>query len=232
MADVDLPIDYFVAGESLPLAEGQKNKKKRTKKDRLVREDLVGFCVEDQVDRLVSGYQKINKISPVEKESLCSFLKGSVVKKNDEGVDTISSLIKGLPVSDKSCSTLIISSSALRCIELHNKAKVIKGCPRVAKLFAKHIKAAEQISLLKGNPQSPVAFGTSGRISSLIKEEPTLMTSNLELIIVDLHRDSKLRNIIDIPETSKPLLELIFSTKSPIYRRIKEGMTKIVLIDQ
>lgn len=229
MADVDLPNEYFVAGDDTSLQEMKK--KKRTKKDRFVRENLVDMSSIDQVDRLVSAYQKINKISPIEKESLLNFLNGSLIKKH-ESPNTLASVIKGLVHSSKSCSTLIISSSALRCIDLYNKARSIKGCPRVAKLFAKHIKAAEQISLLKGDPQSPVAFGTSGRISSLIHDEPSLMTSNLNIIVIDLHRDSKLRNIIDIPETSKPLLELIFSSKSPIYRRIKEGKTKIVLIDQ
>lgn len=57
----------------------------------------------------------------------------------------------------------------------------------------------------------PIAIGTPARIWSIMNGGSAL--DNVTHLIVDVSRDIKLRSILDIPETAKPMVEIICQKK-------------------
>ncbi|XP_024919461.1 protein CMSS1 [Cynoglossus semilaevis] len=103
---------------------------------------------------------------------------------------------------------LIVCSSALRAIELIKQMTTFKGDARAVKLFAKHIKIEEQVTLLQNNV-THIGVGTPGRISALIEKEG-LTLGSLKYIVLDWNwRDQKLRRMVDIPEIKLDLMKLL-----------------------
>ncbi|KAM9343231.1 cell cycle control protein 50C-like isoform 2-T2 [Pholidichthys leucotaenia] len=94
---------------------------------------------------------------------------------------------------------LIVCSSALRTIDLIKQLTTFKGEAKVVKLFAKHIKIKEQVTLLQKGI-THIGVGTPGRIGALIEKEGLSLRA-LRYVVLDWNwRDQKLRRMVDIPE--------------------------------
>ena len=110
---------------------------------------------------------------------------------------------------DKSCRNfkvlLFISS-----FDRRNLTKLREKC-KIGKLFAKHIKMKDQLAFLS-TQNVPIAIGTPGRVKAIMDTDCSHL-DQIRFIIIDVVRDAKLRSIFDIPETSKPLLDIIFRGK-------------------
>lgn len=102
-------------------------------------------------------------------------------------------------------SLLIISSSAIRCVEILRGMKTLTTKCHAAKLFAKHIKIEEQVSILKERVN--IAGGTPSRIKKLI-EIDALKLSRLSVLMLDMHKDAKGLTLFDVPQVSNEFWEL------------------------
>nr|ADO27960.1 uncharacterized protein c3orf26-like protein [Ictalurus furcatus] len=125
----------------------------------------------------------------------------------------------------RSVVLLIVCSSALRTIELIKQLTTFKGEAKVLKLFAKHIKAEDQMKLLSKSV-AHIGVGTPGRLSTLIEKEG-LSLQGLRCLVLDWnHRDQKQRRMVDIPEVKGELLKLM---ETSIIKKCQEGAVKIAL---
>lgn len=100
---------------------------------------------------------------------------------------------------------LIISSSAIRCVEILRGVKTLTTKCHAAKLFAKHIKIEEQVSILKERVN--IAGGTPSRIKKLI-EIDALKLSRLSVLMLDMHKDAKGLTLFEVPQVSNEFWEL------------------------
>ena len=132
---------------------------------------------------------------------LSQFLTGFLADNWNQEKSTLTQ--KGAPL------LLIISSSAVRSLEMAREAKLALGndCV-VAKLFAKHMKLDKQQEFMLTHV-SHIATGTPERLLQLIQKFNFLSTS-LKLVILDWERkDAKQRTLIEISENKKPLAILL-----------------------
>lgn len=95
---------------------------------------------------------------------------------------------------------------------------------RSVKLFAKHMRADEQLAFLKRTDR-PAAVGTPGRVLELVRRDASVF-ANVRMVVVDAARDVKERTVLDIPETSAPLLALL---RGPLRAQIEAGALSVVL---
>lgn len=123
-------------------------------------------------------------IGPIWKESLCN-----VDKAGDPGSPVV----------------LVLCSSAIRCVELLRGMKAFIGKVKPAKLFAKHIKVEEQVTLLKEHVN--IAAGTPNRVRKLI-DIGAMGTGRLRLVILDMHADAKGLTILSVPQVMAEFWEL------------------------
>ncbi|KAG8375977.1 hypothetical protein BUALT_Bualt09G0015200 [Buddleja alternifolia] len=91
-------------------------------------------------------------------------------------------------VEPGSPAVLVISSSALRSLELLRELRSLTKECHAAKLFSKHMKIEEQVSMLKNRVN--IGCGTPSRIKKLIDME-ALGLSRLAVIVLDMHTDVK-----------------------------------------
>ncbi|XP_046701819.1 protein CMSS1 isoform X2 [Silurus meridionalis] len=120
---------------------------------------------------------------------------------------------------------LIVCSSALRTIELIKQLTTFKGDAKVLKLFAKHIKAEDQMKQLSKSV-AHIGVGTPGRLSTLI-EKDGLSLQGLRYLVLDWnYRDQKQRRMVDIPEVKGEFLKLL---ETGIIKKCQEGSVKIAL---
>ncbi|OIW06862.1 hypothetical protein TanjilG_18244 [Lupinus angustifolius] len=120
-------------------------------------------------------------------------------------------------------SVLIISSSALRCIELlRGFRSFTKECHAV-KLFSKHMKVEEQIPLLKNRVN--IASGTPSRIKKLIDIE-ALSLSRLKVLVLDMHPDVKGYSLLTLPQVRDEFWDLF---KNYYYQPMIKGDLRICL---
>uniref|UniRef100_A0A0D6R0X0 DEAD/DEAH box helicase domain-containing protein n=1 Tax=Araucaria cunninghamii TaxID=56994 RepID=A0A0D6R0X0_ARACU len=108
-------------------------------------------------------------------------------------------------VAPGSPAILIISSSAVRCVEVLRGLRELTTNCHAAKLFAKHIKMEEQVSMLKGRVN--IAGGTPSRIKNLIDIE-ALGISRLSVLVLDMHKDAKGQTLFTLPQVSNQFWEL------------------------
>ncbi|RZC56334.1 hypothetical protein C5167_015188 [Papaver somniferum] len=102
-------------------------------------------------------------------------------------------------------AVLVISTSALRLLELLRGVRPLtKGC-RAAKLFAKHMKVEEQVMMLKTRVN--IASGTPSRIKKLIDMD-ALGLSRLAVIVLDMHTDTKGYSLLTLPQVSNEFWDL------------------------
>ncbi|XP_060785413.1 protein CMSS1 isoform X2 [Neoarius graeffei] len=125
----------------------------------------------------------------------------------------------------RSVVLLILCSSALRTIELIKQLTTFKGEAKVLKLFAKHIRAEEQIKQLSKS-LAHIGVGTPGRLCTLIEKEG-LNLQGLRYFVLDWnYRDQKQRRMMDIPEVKAEFLKLM---EIAIIKKCQEGAVKIAL---
>ncbi|TFK26423.1 hypothetical protein FA15DRAFT_667515 [Coprinopsis marcescibilis] len=137
------------------------------------------------------------------------------------------------PKSTGAPTLIYVTSSALRVIDVTRilkDDKTLRGEKggEVAKLFARHIKLAEHETYLS-RTRVTAAPGTPGRIGKLLCETESLSVSQLSHIILDVtFRDSKKRNLLDIPEIRDEVFKTVLGAPKML-KSIKEGKTKVVL---
>ncbi|XP_068816493.1 protein CMSS1 isoform X7 [Struthio camelus] len=125
----------------------------------------------------------------------------------------------------KSVVMLVICSSALRSLELIKSMTAFKGDCRVLKLFAKHIKIKEQITMLEKGIFH-IGVGTPGRIKALVEQDGLYLNSTKYMILDWNWRDQKLRRMMDIPEIKKETIDLL---EMSIIKLCREGSVKLGL---
>ncbi|CAL5210354.1 unnamed protein product [Lathyrus oleraceus] len=126
-------------------------------------------------------------------------------------------------ISAGSPSVLVVSYSALRSIHLLKGFRsVTKQCSSV-KLFSKHIKLQEQISLLKNRVN--IASGTPSRIKKLIDIE-ALGLSRLKVLVLDIHPDVKGFSLFTLPQVRDEFWDLF---KNYFYQPMIQGDLRICL---
>lgn len=98
----------------------------------------------------------------------------------------------------------------------------------MAKLFARHFKLAEHAEYLK-RTKVGVAIGTPARVGTLLSETDALSLKALSHVILDVSFiDSKMRSMLDMPETRQDLFHK-FLAHPPLRTRFVEGKTSLVL---
>ncbi|KAF7807285.1 protein CMSS1 [Senna tora] len=120
-------------------------------------------------------------------------------------------------------AVLIISSSALRSIELLRGFRSFTEECHAVKLFSKHMKVEEQISLLKNRVN--IASGTPSRIKKLIDTE-ALGLSRLQVLLLDIHPDVKGYSLFTLPQVSDEFWDLF---KTYFYQPMVQGDLRICL---
>ncbi|KAL2506324.1 hypothetical protein Adt_21945 [Abeliophyllum distichum] len=123
-------------------------------------------------------------------------------------------------------AVLVISLSALRSLELLRELRSLTKECHPAKLFSKHMKIEEQVSLLKNRVN--IACGTPSRIKKLIDME-ALGLSRLAVIVLDMHTDVKGYSLFTLPQVRDEFWDLY---KSYFHRRLLEGDFRICLYGQ
>ncbi|PPQ64672.1 hypothetical protein CVT26_002762 [Gymnopilus dilepis] len=127
---------------------------------------------------------------------------------------------------------LYVAGAALRVADVCRvlKTKQLRGDKggEVAKLFAKHFKLSQHVTYLK-QTKIGAAVGTPGRLGKLLNETDALNISALSHIILDItHKDSKNRNLLEIPETRDEIFQTVLKNEG-ILKGIKEGKIQVVL---
>ncbi|XP_014552637.1 hypothetical protein COCVIDRAFT_19316 [Bipolaris victoriae FI3] len=109
--------------------------------------------------------------------------------------------------------TIVVTLSGIRAADVCRTLKA--GLPKqgvqkpnVAKLFAKHLKLADQVSQLKKS-KIDYGVGTPDRLVALL-EDGALSTANLKRVVVDVsYIDQKKRGILDMKELHEALMKLL-----------------------
>ncbi|KAI7827752.1 U3-containing 90S pre-ribosomal complex subunit-domain containing protein [Kickxella alabastrina] len=101
---------------------------------------------------------------------------------------------------------LIISSSALRVVDLVRRLRPVSTKRPVMKLFSRHLKIQDQKKAL-ADAAVDVAVGTPNRILKLL-EEKDLKVNRLRLVVIDCWQDDKMRVVVDMDDTRKDLFAI------------------------
>ncbi|XP_023527304.1 protein CMS1 [Cucurbita pepo subsp. pepo] len=120
-------------------------------------------------------------------------------------------------------AVLIISTSAIRAIELLKGFRSLTQECHAVKLFSKHMKIEEQVELLKNRVN--IASGTPSRIKKLIDIE-ALGLSRLAVIVLDIQPDVKGYSLFSLPQVRDEFWDLY---KSYLHQRVVEGGLRICL---
>ncbi|XP_038710009.1 uncharacterized protein C3orf26 homolog isoform X2 [Tripterygium wilfordii] len=126
-------------------------------------------------------------------------------------------------VEPGSPAVIFISTSALRSIELLRGVRSLTKECRAVKLFSKHMKVEEQVSLLKNRVN--FASGTPSRIKKLIDIE-ALGLSRLTVIVLDMHVDVKGYSLFTLPQVRDEFWDLY---KNYFHQRLLQGDLRICL---
>ncbi|KAL2242492.1 protein CMSS1 [Sesamum indicum] len=125
---------------------------------------------------------------------------------------------------DPGCpALLVISSSALRSLELLRELRSLTKECHAAKLFSKHMKIEEQVSILKNRVN--IASGTPSRIKKLIDIE-ALGLSRLAVIVLDMHTDVKGYSLFTLPQVRDEFWDLY---RSYFHQPLLEGKVRMCL---
>lgn len=131
----------------------------------------------------------------------------------------------GQKVDEQKPYLLIISSSAIRCVDVLKALPKLRNKCTIAKLFAKHFKLADQLAFL-GSHRCPMAIGTPARIHRLGQEEgKPIDLEAVTHILMDSGRDGKDRTVFDVAEIRKELVDLLVRT--PLLTRLNSGACHI-----
>ncbi|OAY83729.1 Protein CMSS1 [Ananas comosus] len=169
------------------------------------------------------------KLSPLEIEAYNDNCMVELAEGVDQNVDNFSEHVKGAfgtPWKEALCegklsegsvdagspALLVISTSALRSLELLRGLKPFTRDCRAVKLFAKHMKVEEQVTSLKGRVN--IASGTPSRIKKLIDLE-AMSLSRLQVVVLDMQRDAKSFSLFTLPQVSTEFWDLYRSHLEP-----------------
>ncbi|TXG72815.1 hypothetical protein EZV62_001394 [Acer yangbiense] len=220
-----------------------RNDNKETKTDENSKKGLVQpASASEQLSFFVNQFQCANDIqlSSLELESIKESCFLELSKSLDQDVKTLGNhmqeafgpswkevlsekqLLEGK--IDPGCpAVLIVSTSALRSIELLRGLRSLTTECHAAKLFSKHMKVEEQVSVLKNRVN--IASGTPSRIKKLIDIE-ALGISRLALIVLDMHVDVKGYSLFTLPQVRDEFWELY---KTYFDQRLLEGDLQVCL---
>lgn len=120
-------------------------------------------------------------------------------------------------------SLLVLCSSANRCVDILRSLKTFCRACEPAKLFAKHLKVAEQVQGLKRRVN--IAAGTPNRIKKLV-DIGALGLGQLSLVVLDMHRDAKGLSVLTVPDVKKDFWELY---KSHLHERLLSHQVRFCL---
>ncbi|KAF2109737.1 U3-containing 90S pre-ribosomal complex subunit-domain containing protein [Lophiotrema nucula] len=164
--------------------------------------DLSSVELEDRIIPARAIKDTSNWSEPRTLDNLAAFL-----KKQSKDLKPTASKPPGAP------HTIVVTASGIRAADTFRSLKSglpkqgVKN-PNVAKLFAKHIKLAEQMEHLKKN-KIDFGVGTPERLSALLDQD-ALSTANLKRIVIDVsYIDQKKRGILDMKELHEPLIRLL-----------------------
>ncbi|CAL1404622.1 unnamed protein product [Linum trigynum] len=120
-------------------------------------------------------------------------------------------------------AVLFISASALRAIDLLRGVRLLTKECHAAKLFSKHMKVEEQVTILKNRVN--FASGTPSRIKKLIDIE-AMGLSRLKVVVLDLQQDVKGYSLLSLPQVRGEFWDLY---KSHIHPRVLQGDLRLCL---
>ncbi|KAJ4286756.1 Protein cms1 [Kalmusia sp. IMI 367209] len=171
-------------------------------RSRLYGKDLSSVELEDRVVPTRTVKDTTSYTAPRTLDNLSTFLKKQCGK-----LEPTPAKPTGAP------HTIVVTSSGIRAADVFRSLKAglpkqgIKN-PNVAKLFAKHMKVAEQVEHLKKN-KIDFGVGTPDRLSALL-DQNALSTANLKRVVVDVsYIDQKKRGILDMKDLHEPLIRLL-----------------------
>ncbi|GMH29118.1 hypothetical protein Nepgr_030961 [Nepenthes gracilis] len=131
-------------------------------------------------------------------------------------------LVEG-KIDPGSPTVLVICSSAMRSLEfLRGLWSLTKECHAV-KLFSKHIKVEDQVSMLKNRVN--IASGTPSRIKKLCEME-ALGLSRLKVIVLDLHTDAKGYSLFTLPQVRDEFWDLY---KNYFHQLLVRGILRVCM---
>ncbi|KAL7424659.1 Protein cms1 [Cryptotrichosporon argae] len=105
---------------------------------------------------------------------------------------------------------IVLCISGVRCADVVRAARDVKTGGEVAKLFAKHFKAADQAKYLSATKVG-VAVGTPGRVATLLEQGAIKVTKDT-VVLLDLgHRDGKNRTLLNMYDVRDELWRKVFS---------------------
>lgn len=125
-----------------------------------------------------------------------------------------------------SISCISLGHGAVKAVEF--ATRMFDGLP-VGKLFSKHIKIEAQRSWLENSKKQPGltnATGTPKRVQRLI-EEDTLSLKHTVGVVIDMSRDNRLMNLIDITSSCGELFEFIHEH---LRAEMATGRLKVILV--
>ncbi|PNT04986.1 hypothetical protein POPTR_014G150100v4 [Populus trichocarpa] len=131
-------------------------------------------------------------------------------------------LVEGI-IDPGSPAVLIISTSALRSLELLRGVRSLTKECHAAKLFSKHMKVEEQVAMLKNRVN--FASGTPSRVKKLIDIE-ALGLSRLTMIVLDMQADVKGYSLFTLPQVRDEFWDLY---KDFFHQRLLQGHLRICL---
>ncbi|KAH6918925.1 U3-containing 90S pre-ribosomal complex subunit-domain containing protein [Coprinopsis sp. MPI-PUGE-AT-0042] len=255
--NLDAGVPVKPVPSTVEAATSKKRKRREKEKERKKRklaeikdtvEQTVAFQSPESLASYLAGMQKktFKDMSEIELEDMrlpATALADTSIWKGPRTLDAlVDFIIKALPtlktrLSQRPKTTgaptlLFVTSAALRVADAARilKDKRLRGDKggEVAKLFAKHIKLAEHVTYLR-RTKVTAAPGTPGRIGKLLCETESISVAQLSHIILDItYRDSKNRNLLDIPETRDEVFKTVLGAPM-VLKAIKEGKTQVVL---
>ncbi|XVF29323.1 hypothetical protein REPUB_Repub15cG0111000 [Reevesia pubescens] len=196
----------------------------------------------EQLSYFLSQFQSVNgvKLSSLELESIKDSCILDVSEELGQNVIRLEKHIKeafGAKWKEELCegkliegkieagnpAVLVIATSALRSIELlRGMRSLTKEC-RAVKLFSKHMKIDEQVTLLKDRVN--IASGTPSRIKKLIDIE-ALGLSRLSVILLDIHTDVKGYSLLTLPQVRDEFWDLY---KNYFHQQVVQGDLRVCL---
>lgn len=119
---------------------------------------------------------------------------------------------------------IVLTYSALRAVDIIREVKKLELKTVVGKLFARHLKIEEQITLLQKN-DIHLVVGTPNRVLKL-SEHGALSWSRCQLLIVDANKNEKEFSIFTMKEVKSDVWTLY---QKYVHRQVREKGTKICL---
>ncbi|CAL8463198.1 g2732 [Coccomyxa elongata] len=234
--DTDEDTPALAVGDAL----ATKKKKKKVKRQpaaefeaqRAVAADIAGRHAAEQAAWLRDSWRACTGASNLETEVISE---AAVVALPEEGsfedwlklaAGSSAAQLAGEGLPPGSPAAILVSSAAMGAVGLIKLLPGLNKVCRIAKLFAKHFKVAEQQKLLQGTVVG-MASGTPNRLCKLADMD-ALKLDHLQLLVLDVHLDAKQRTILDILETRRDFWDFV---SKHVVAGMAAGRTKVLLVD-